>query len=153
MTVVGITTRTTNQAELSGESRIAKLWERFMSERIMEKIPNAVTPGLVIGLYTDYESDDDGEYTVLLGTQVKTAERLPDGLESREVKPATYAVIPSDTGKIPTIVIGAWKKVWGMTDSELGGRRAFTADFEWYDERSRNPNEAQLELFISIREG
>ena len=55
MKIIGIETRTTNQ---NGQAMkdIGGLWNRFFSENIISKIPNAVNSN-VYAIYTDYESD------------------------------------------------------------------------------------------------
>ncbi len=39
-----------------------------------------------------------------------------------------------------------------MDRSELGAKRAYIADFEIYDERIRDPNNAMLDIYIGIKE-
>lgn len=61
-------------------------------------------------------------------------------------------VIPSGTytkkvakGKMPDCITETWKEIWA---SDLP--RAYKTDFEVYDERSQNWNEAEVDIKISI---
>ena len=53
MKIIGIETRTTNQNGQAMQD-IGGLWNRFFSENIISKIPNAVNSN-VYAIYTDYE--------------------------------------------------------------------------------------------------
>jgi predicted transcriptional regulator YdeE len=44
-----------------------------------------------------------------------------------------------------------WKKIWAMQPGELGGQRAFLTDYEIYDTRSANPQNAQVEIHVGLR--
>lgn len=43
-------------------------------------------------------------------------------------------------------VYNEWVKIW---NSEL--ERTFTADFEVYDERSQNPENAEVDIFVAVK--
>ena len=62
----------------------------------------------------------------------------------------TYVKFTSPPGQMPAAVIGMWQKIWKMSAAELGGKRAFVADFEVYDERSMDPNNATVDIYIGI---
>jgi nucleotidyltransferase substrate binding protein (TIGR01987 family) len=44
-----------------------------------------------------------------------------------------------------------WQNIWKMNTADLGGKRAYIADFEVYDERSQNPEQAVLDIYIGIK--
>jgi len=44
-----------------------------------------------------------------------------------------------------------WQNIWKMNVADLGGIRAYIADFEVYDERSQNPEQAVLDIYIGIQ--
>ena len=52
---------------------------------------------------------------------------------------------------MPGIVVEAWQKIWQMSDSELGGVRSYIADFEIYDERAFDPQNAVVDIYIGIK--
>lgn len=148
MLLVGLAVRTNNQAELSGQGKIADSMQKFYEE-YLGKIINR-TDNAVLAIYTDYESDEAGAYTYFLGVSVTKTENIPAGLTIRSIPAARYQVIASKTGVMPEIILDVWRKVWA--DSELKQRRAYSADFEVYDERCKDLNNAQVAVYISVRE-
>jgi predicted transcriptional regulator YdeE len=63
-----------------------------------------------------------------------------------------YALITSATGPVQSVVPQAWQQIWGLEDrSQLGGVRSYKADFEVYDQRSRDPQSSQVDVCIGIR--
>lgn len=80
--IIGISTRTTNK-ENKSQSDLEKLWGRFFSENIFEKIPNKVS-NEILSIYTDYKSDYTEEYTTILGVPVSTLDEIPNEMIGRE---------------------------------------------------------------------
>ena len=115
MKIIGIETRTTNQ---NGQAMkdIGGLWNRFFSENIISKIPNAVNSN-VYAIYTDYESDYTGEYTTLLGLEVSSLDEIPSGLVGREFPKQNFKRFLAK-GAMPQAVAEAWQKIW-QQDKEL----------------------------------
>ena len=102
-------------------------------------------------VYTEYEKDEFRPYTYLVGEEVTAfADKLPDGCVALTIPKATYAKLTTESGQMPHVVISSWQEIWKMTANELGGKRAYKADFEVYDERAHNPECATLDIFISI---
>lgn len=149
--VVGIEVRTNNANEMTSTGAIPKQWSRFFAEGILSKIPNKVDP-TIYALYTDYASDRNGNYTFLIGAKVSAVSEIPAGMVNKKVPAARYAIITSATGPVQSVVPQAWQQIWGLEDkSQLGGVRSYKADFEVYDQRSRNPQSSQVDVYIGIR--
>jgi hypothetical protein len=79
--VEGIAASTNNAKEAGPDAIIGKQWQRFLSGDLLDKIPNRVDQS-IIAVYTDYTSDANGEYTVILGAKVKPGPNptIPDGM-------------------------------------------------------------------------
>jgi predicted transcriptional regulator YdeE len=148
--VVGITARTTNAREMSGKGKIGAVWETFLQPGLVAKIPNKVGVDL-IAVYTDYETDHTGHYTYLLGLPIVNAEGVPGKLTVKHVPAGRYAVFSSDRGPIKQVVPEIWQRIWSMSPRELGGRRAFKTDYEIYDQRAADPENAQIDVYIGLR--
>jgi predicted transcriptional regulator YdeE len=148
--IIGIAARTTNAKEMSGEGVIADQWERVMAGGIIEQIPNRADSS-VIAMYTDYESDASGEYTFLIGAKVTSIDSIPEGMIAKQVPDAGYAVFTSERGPAWKVVPGMWQKIWSTPASEMGGERAFLADFEIYDERAADPQNAVVEVWVGVK--
>ena len=43
-----------------------------------------------------------------------------------------------------------WKTIWTMKSPDFGGDRAYVSDFEIYDERSHNPKNVVLDIYIGV---
>ena len=149
-TVVGISTRTTNAKEMSGKGAIAQQWDRFMKEGLLSKIPNRVDSNS-LAVYTDYESDANGAYTFLLGARVSSADNVPSGMVAKKVPARRYAVFTSEKGFVGKVVFETWSRIWAVPKSAPGGNRAYQADFEAYDQRAADPQNAQVDIYIGIK--
>jgi predicted transcriptional regulator YdeE len=149
-TVVGISTRTTNAREMSGKGVIAQQWDRFMKEGLLSKIPNKVDSN-ILAVYTDYESDANGAYTFLLGARVSLADNVPLGMVAKKVPAGQYAVFTSEKGFVGKVVPESWNRIWAVHKSAPGGNRAYQADFEVYDQRAADPQNAQVDIYFGIK--
>jgi predicted transcriptional regulator YdeE len=148
--IAGLTARTNNAHEMSGKGKIGNVWREFLQPNLAAKIPNKIGVDL-IAVYTDYEAGHTGYYTYLLGLPILSAESLPACLTVKHIPAGRYAVFSSSRGPITQIVPKIWQRIWSMSPKELGGRRAFQTDFEIYDQRATDPENAQIEVFVGLR--
>ncbi|MBP9479499.1 MAG: AraC family transcriptional regulator [Sebaldella sp.] len=141
--IVGIKVRTKN-ADNQSEKDMSKLWSSFMSENIMEKIPNKIDLHIYT-IYTNYESDFTGEYDVILGCEVSSTDNLPSGLISQEF-PNMSGLIFESKGQIPESIVKTWNEIW-TTPLD----RAYIADIEKYKISDFQDENAVVEIFISMK--
>lgn len=146
MKIIGIETRTTNQNGQAMQD-IGGLWNRFFSENIISKIPNAVNSNIYT-IYTDYESDYTGEYTTLLGLEVSSLDEIPSGLVGREFPKQNFKKFLAK-GAMPQAVAEAWQKIWEQ-DKELN--RLYQYDYELYTEKSQQGDLSEVEIFIGVKD-
>jgi predicted transcriptional regulator YdeE len=130
-TVVGLTVRTTSDKEAGGQGLIPQLWESVMDQDKLSQVPNRLSDDLVV-VYSDYASDATGAYSYTLGVRVSSADKVPDGFVVRKIQAGKYAVIQSEQGPPQEVIPGLWAKINQMTPQQLGGERAYQADFETY---------------------
>ncbi len=90
--VIGIEARTSNDA---ASDEIPKLWQKFFSENIKDKIPNKVSSD-ILSLYTEYESDYTNPYTIVLCCKVKDFSDVSDGMVSKIIPASEFAVFNSE---------------------------------------------------------
>ncbi|OMD57718.1 GyrI-like domain-containing protein [Paenibacillus odorifer] len=69
MILAGVSIRTTNEAEMGPDGGLSQLWETYFQSNIAGQIAT-VNPEYIYALYTDYESDASGAYTVVIGHEV-----------------------------------------------------------------------------------
>jgi predicted transcriptional regulator YdeE len=150
--VVGTTAGTNNKKEAGADAIIGKLWQRFLSEDVLNRIPDKVDQS-IIAVYTDYASDANGQYTLVLGAKVRPVPipSLPDGMVVKTVPAGRYAVFTSQRGPVAKVVVETWKQIWSYYRSPANGHRAYAADFELYDQRAADPNNAQVDIYIGIK--
>ncbi len=147
--VAGYQVRTNNANEMSGHGEIGKLWQRFFQENLGSQIPDRTDARLIV-VYSDYASDEKGDYSYLLGAPISSVDHLPAGMTFKKIVPGTYAVLTTERGPVVEVLQAEWRKIWNMQPAQLGGKRAFLTDYEVYDERSSNPQDAQVEIHIGL---
>ena len=149
--VIGIQVRTSNAKEVTGGGAIPKQWERFFKEGIANKIPNKVD-STVYAVYTNYASDYNGEYDFIIAMKVSRVSDIPPGMVAKKVPKGRYAIVTSAKGPVAQVVPQAWQRVYSLDDKkQLGGARAYKADFELYDQRSQNPQDSQVDLYLGLK--
>jgi predicted transcriptional regulator YdeE len=149
-TVVGIQTHTNNAKEATPDGVISKQWARFLSGGLLSKIPDKADSN-IIAAYSDYESDHSGSYSFLIGAKVNSGSSIPAGMVSIKIPAGRYAVFTTEKGPAQQVVPAAWKAIWAMPKSSLGGTRTYKTDFEVYGQRAADPKNSQVEIHIGIK--
>lgn len=130
--VAGISVRTTNQDEMFPyTARLGSLWGRFFQEGIPGKVANQVPGSTIYGVYSDYESDVNGQYSVTAGMQIEPSATGGAEFTYVDVARGEYLVFEGK-GPMPQVVIDTWKNVWDYFSQSSEFRRAYTTDFEIY---------------------
>lgn len=142
--IIGISVRTTNQDE-QASTDIPALWNKFFAEGILAKIPNKVNSNLYC-IYTDYEKDHTAPYTTILGCKVENLNEIPEGLIGKTIPEAKYEIFTAKGNLMQGAVYNEWTKIWNATIE-----RTFVADFELYDAKSHDPENAEVDIFIGVR--
>jgi predicted transcriptional regulator YdeE len=142
--VIGISVRTTNENGQSGQD-IPALWNRFISEGILQQIPDRISDDIYC-MYTEYEKDHTKPYTTLLGCAVSHLDNIPEGMMGKTIETAQYTKFVAKGDLTQGIVFNQWLKIW---NSDLD--RIFTTDFEVYDEKALNPQNAEVDIYIAIQ--
>lgn len=156
ITLIGIDTRTNNFKYETGPmtSKIGPCAQRYGQEQIFNQITNRKKPNTTYCVYTDYESDHAGDYTFFIGEEIDedVAESyVPgEGLKKLVIPAQNYAKFTTESGQMPFVVLSAWQKIWQMTPENLGGTRSFKTDFQIHDERSFNPMNTVVDIYVGV---
>lgn len=142
--VIGISVRTTNENGQAGTDIVA-LWNKFMTEGVLDKIPNKVD-NTVYSIYTEYESDYTKPYTTLLGCKVSDISTVPDGMVAMEFNGGNYSNFTAKGDLTEGAVFNKWSEIW-----EMDLDRAYTADFEVYGVKSQDQTNAEVDIFIALK--
>lgn len=149
--ILGIQIRTNNSLEVNPETgKILPTLQQYFQEKLFEKIQNRTKPGSTFCCYTDYESDHTGDYTYFIGEEVESFDNQPTDLDTLLIPAQHYSVFTTLPGPIPDVIRNAWFSIWKMTDSDFSGTRRYHTDFEVYNERASNPQQAVIDIYIGI---
>jgi len=142
--VVGIEVRTSNAREMTPEGLIGREWERFAKENLAARIPRKAEANPV-AVYSEYASDEHGEYDYLLGMKVSAVADIPPGMTVRNVPTGRYAVFTSEPGPAAKVVYETWKRIWAEPRTAQYSR-SYRADFEKYLDDGR------VEIYVGVKD-
>ncbi len=140
--LIGISIRTSNDGQAAKD--IPALWNRFMEEGIIARIPNKIDSTIYCA-YTEYEGDYTKPYTALIGCKVENLDNIPDGIKGITIEANNYSKFVAKGNLMEGAVINTWFKIW---DTDLN--RTYKTDFEVYGEKAQNPNDAEVEIFVGV---
>ncbi len=142
--IIGISVRTTNE---NGQASIdiPALWHRFMTQKIAEQIPQKMDNAIYC-IYTEYEKDHTKPYTTVLGCKVQNLDNIPEGFIGKTFEETTYTKRIAKGNLLKGMVFEEWVKIWNDTNLN----RTFIADIEVYGEKSQKPENAEVDIFLSI---
>jgi len=137
--VSGFSVRTSNQDEMNpGKGKIAGLWQDFST--ILHR--EGIQPTAVYGVYSDYASDEHGEYdvTAAITGVFPHAERrelhIPSGRYLRFEK----------QGPLPGAALALWQEIWDYFRQGATVKRTYLFDFEEYT------GPKSVAIYIGIKE-
>jgi predicted transcriptional regulator YdeE len=142
--VIGISVKTTNENNQAAQE-IANLWGKFMSENVLDAIPNKIDR-TVYSIYTDYEGDHTKPYTALLACKVENLNTIPEGMIGKSFDGGNYVKLTAKGDLTKGLIVNEWSKIW-----EMGLERVFTADFEVFGEKAQNPLDAEIDFLIAVK--
>ncbi|WP_232696022.1 zinc ribbon domain-containing protein [Brevibacillus daliensis] len=145
--IAGISARTTNACEMSGEGVIGNLWEQYAAKQLDQVLTDE--SAVAYGVYYNYENGALGEYSIMAGKRVSSTQGVPEGLDVVTLPKATYAVFTTRRGPLSEVVIETWQDIWKWS-MKNGVSRTFTGDFERYDERCMDPANVVVDIYIAI---
>lgn len=141
-TAAGITARTNNHAPDMGMV-IGSLWENFYGKGYFARIPDDKR-GHVLGIYSGYESDENGDYDMTAACEVTDLDGLTDEFTVRTIPAGTYAKFVVK-GDVQRALAEFWQELWALKLN-----RSFQADFEEY--REITGEEAEIHVYIGLKE-
>ena len=133
--------RTTNRG---GQSSIdcGSLWQRFEQENVASRISNKIGDE-IYAVYFDYEGDHTKPFSYFIGCKVKIDSEPTSDMDTLIIPEQSYFKLIAK-GKMPDCIADSWRGIW---NSKI--ERAYKYDFEVYDERSKDWNDAVVDIFVS----
>lgn len=127
---------------------LMELWKKFM--HVEGEIPNQVakTQYGVSYFSKDYEPKTMKGYNYFIGLEVSSLDKVPDGMLTHIVPPASYVVFDhhgsvEDIPKTYEYIYGPWMKASGSKPAE-------SDTFEMYGERFDTPDDPVVEIWVPI---
>lgn len=140
---LALKTKTTNK-DSQAAIDCGNLWQEFEKGNYANKI--TVRSGdEIFAVYHDYEGDFTMPYSYFIGCKVNNDVEVPPGMDSLIIAGAEYVKLIA-RGKMPDCVADKWREIWSDNIS-----RAYKADFEIYDDKSKDWNDAEVAIFISVK--
>lgn len=135
--------KTTNK---KGQSNIdcGELWQKFETENLINTISGKLSSE-IFAVYYDFEGDHAQAFSYFIGCKVEENANTPKGLHSLYIPEQKYCLKPAK-GKMPNCVSNAWKEI-----RESEQKRSFDYDFEVYDERSQDWEDAIVDIYLSVK--
>ncbi|MCK0132076.1 GyrI-like domain-containing protein [Flavobacteriaceae bacterium F08102] len=121
------------------------LWQQFENNNTFSLIPNKLGPE-IYAVYFDYEKDETTPFAYFIGCKVSEDTPLPNNLSTLVIPSQNYEKITAK-GKMTGCITEAWKLIWKSSIP-----RTFGFDFEVYGEQSRDWNNAEIDIYISVKE-
>lgn len=138
--VIGVTCKTKN-SDSDMQLKIGSLWNKLYNEGLYAKINNKEN-GKSLGIYSDYESDCNGVYSVTVGCEVNDTTDIPKDAVVKVIPEGKYAKFIVK-GHVQKAVAEFWGKLWNMNLD-----RNYKCDFEEYQDCDME--NAEIHIYISI---
>jgi predicted transcriptional regulator YdeE len=148
--VVGVTARTSNAVEASGKGVIGRLWADLRKDGLLNQIKHRADAH-IIAVYSDYESDKDGEYTYTLGSRVTSPKNVPPGMVVRRTESGDYAIFTAQGGPAAQLVMGLWQRIWSLEKSSPPLHRAYRTDYEIYLNPDADDAGQRVDVYIGLK--
>ena len=109
----------------------------------------AITPDAIENeVATGGAPEVDSKYRLII-LAAKRSKQLQRGASPRiEIDPNKHKVTRI---ALEEVIREVWQRIWAMSEKELGGQRAFLCDYEIYDQRSADPENAQIDVYVGLR--
>ncbi len=155
--VVGIETDINYNGIGKGTDYISDLYDRWNTEKLIEKIPDQVNDLLTYGMTHESNADDTANY--IIAVEVSSLEHLPAGLIGRRFEACEYAVFEctleeETSGRFFQYFFSTWLKEQGLSQPDsvhtaLGNTFSRYPTFEVYDKNFVDES-SKIEIYIPI---
>ncbi len=139
---VGVSARTSNSAPDMIEV-IGGLWQKLFYGGVYPAIEHKANEK-ALGIYTDYASGAEGDYTAAAVCEVEKAENLPEGTDVFTIPAGRYAKFVVK-GDMHQAVADFWSEF-----QKMDLPRSYVCDFEEYQDD--NMEETEIHIYIGLRD-
>lgn len=134
--------KTTNRNH-QADTDCGLLWQQFEQNKIAECISEKLSDE-IFAVYFDYEKDETTPFSYFIGCRIAPNYATPENMDRLEIPAQQYEKFTAK-GQMTGCITEVWKSIWNS-----GIKRQFGFDFEVYDERSRDWNKAEVDVYVSV---
>lgn len=138
--IAGCSARTNNSSP-DMSAVIGGVWQKFYSDDVYANIPYKLNEK-ALGIYTDYENNENGDYTVMAGCEVSQKD-ITGNFEVCTIPAGKYAKFVI-RGHMQKAVADFWQELWNMKLD-----RSYVCDFEEYQNSSID--DCEIHIYIGLR--
>ena len=112
--IAGLSIRTNNNDD---PNTIPELWQSFYRQNVAETLTDSASSA-IYALYSEFEHEgisNEGEYTFLIGLEIKSKESLPSHLDCIEIPAGDYLKFDVPD-KNPEQIYPTWQQIWSRDD-------------------------------------
>lgn len=142
--IAGLQISTNNKNEFNPKTaKIMGLWENFHQTSLISQL----TPEghFIYGVYSEYQSDENGDYSVTAGINAKHLNSQDEDLQEVVIHPGKYLIFEA-RGELPGALIETWQYIWKYFSNSSSLKRKFTSDFEKYI------SEIEVHIYIGLED-
>ncbi len=144
--IIGIELKTTTRDGLNF-IEIPRFWQTVLKKGQIANIPDRKSPETILGICMDFASD--GSFSYIIGAEVTSTENTPDDMACKTIPAAEYAVFTTH-GKLPDSIQQVTRYIYQQWLPNSAYQRTDSADFELYDERSMDPENGEVDIYVPI---
>lgn len=133
--------KTTNQNNQSSKD-CGKLWQKFETDKIFDLISEKLSDE-IYAVYFDYKKDETSPFSYFIGCKVEMNSDTLKELDELIIPPQEYTKFNAK-GVMTGCITDTWNEIWS---SDMN--RSYGFDFEVYDERSQDWNDAEVDIYVS----
>ena len=144
--IIGVELKTTSH-DGKNLAEIPQFWEKALEEGQLERIPDKKHKDTVLGICMDFEHG--GRFSYIIGAEVTSIENTPEDMIWRKIPASKYAIFTA-RGKMPASIQETFRYIYQEWLPKSGYQRANSADFELYDERCHDLENAEVDIYVPI---
>lgn len=127
---------------------IPAFWDEFFQAGLLERLPESVIPGLLLGACWD--ESEDGSFQYMICVPVRTECPTPAG-QTRLELPETRCARITAKGELSLVILETFRWIHHDWLPASGFQLAPGAHLEWYDHRAQGGETAEVDLLIPIQ--
>ena len=144
--IIGVELKTTSH-DGKNLAEIPQFWKKVIEEGQLERIPDKKYKDTVLGICMDFEHG--GRFSYIIGAEVTSTENTPEDMVWRMIPASKYAIFTA-RGNMPGSIQETFRYIYQEWLPNSGYQRANSADFELYDERCRDSENAEVDVYVPI---